>query len=61
MDTALDNAMPKEEQPQISVDPNDPNKFFQDKDPMFDDAITYALFLAILWTLVTAFQNLDGF
>ena len=42
-------------------DPMDANKFIEQKDTRFQDGVQWALFLAILWTVWTAYSNLDGF
>ena len=42
-------------------DPMDANKFYQEKDTRFQDGVQWALLLAIMWTLWTAYSNLDGF
>lgn len=42
-------------------DPSDPTRFFQQKDNTFNDGVSYAIFLTILWALWQAYSNLDGF
>jgi hypothetical protein len=42
-------------------DPHDAKKFIQQNDTTFQDGVQWALLLAILWTMWTAYSSLDGF
>lgn len=50
-----------DEQDDFVADPRDPTKFFQQQDTQFQDGLQWAIFLAIMWTLWTAYSSLEGF
>lgn len=60
VDRALDK-FSMDEQDDFVADPRDPTKFFQQQDTQFQDGLQWAIFLAIMWTLWTAYASLDGF
>ena len=61
MNEQLDKFSMDDSQEPMTPDPMDANKFIQQPDSRFNDGVQYALFLAIMWALWTAYSNLDGF
>lgn len=58
---SLDNLTSGDEDTTITPDPMDANKFYQQQDNSFNEMLQYAVFLALLWTLWTAYTRLEGF
>eukprot|EP00892_Ulva_mutabilis_P011268 jgi/Ulvmu1/8513/UM044_0047.1 len=60
VDRALDK-LSMDEQDTFVRDARDPTKFFQQQDTLFQDGVQWAIFLAIMWTVWTAYASLEGF
>jgi hypothetical protein len=58
VDRALDRLSMDESQEGYTQDPTDPTRFTQQSDNGFNDAVQYAIFLAILWTMWQAYSLL---
>jgi hypothetical protein len=54
-------SMDKADDSTYTPDPLDANKFFQHNDNRFQDGVSFAIFVTILWTLWQAYSNLEGF
>ena len=46
-----------DEQDTFVPDARDPTKFFQQQDTQFQDGVQWAIFLAIMWTVWTAYSS----
>ena len=61
MNQALDRFSTDDTHDLYTPDPLDANKFIQQSDNTFQDGVQWAIFLAILWAMWTAYSNLEGF